>query len=67
MTRRQPRGEATFEEERRMVVEEQDVVSRTMEFWRSKGFTLSQEDARAATENICAFVETLAKWNKAGE
>lgn len=50
-----------------MVVKEQDVVSTTMDFWRSKGFTLTQEDARTAAENICAFVETLAKWKKAGE
>lgn len=49
-----------------MVVKEEDVVSRTMEFWRSKGINLTQEDARAATENICAFIETLSRWSKAG-
>lgn len=50
-----------------MVVEEHDVVSRTMEFWRSKGVTLSPEDARAATENVCIFIEMLAQWQKAGQ
>ena len=47
-----------------MVVKEQDVVNRTMEFWHGKGFTLTPEDARTAAENICAFVETLARWEK---
>jgi hypothetical protein len=50
-----------------MVVEEKDSVSSTMEFWHGKGFTLTPEDARTSAENICAFFETLARWNKAGE
>jgi len=49
-----------------MVVETQDAVGKTMEFWHRKGFTLTQEDARTATENICAFIETLARWKKGG-